>query len=160
MRFFLSRLVAVLLLVSPALAAEPARPASEAIVPWNAPVLLVRDLDRSAAWYEERFGFQRVEDRLDGTSRSLVLSRGFTLVHLRAQAADVTGSVDEIDLDSRPRLTLHVDDVDAVARELTDDGVELIAMPQDDSDGRRRTAIVADPDGNPIAIEEILPRGT
>jgi catechol 2,3-dioxygenase-like lactoylglutathione lyase family enzyme len=160
MRFFLSRLVGALLLVSPAFAAEHAKPASEAIVPWNAPVLLVRDLDRSAAWYEERFGFQRVEDRLDGTSRSIVLSRGFTFVHLRAQAADVTGRGDETDLDSRPPLTLLVDDVDAVARALTEDEVELVAMPQDDSDGRRRTAIVADPDGNPIAIQEILPPGT
>jgi len=152
-------LLAALVAVAHAFAAEDVKGPGE--VRWSVPVLLVRDLDRSARWYETYLGFEHVSDRVDGDARSIILSRGLTLVHLRAQAAEITGSVDAGGkLNSRGRLILLVADVDALISELQGRDLAVIAMPQDDDDGRERTAAIADPDGNRILLKEPLPPGS
>ncbi|HEV2558591.1 MAG TPA: VOC family protein [Microvirga sp.] len=146
---------------TPAACVEDVKSPTGAATHWNVPALLVRDLDRSAAWYEGYLGFARVSERLDGEARSLVLSRGTTLLHLRAMAVDVTGSIGAAPTErARRALTLLVGDVDETVAELQDRGLELLSTPQDDDEGRYRTATITDPDGNPILLSEPLPPGS
>lgn len=156
------RLVALLLaalsVVPPAASVEDMKSPAD-LLHWSAPTLLVSDLDRSASWYQAHLGFGRVADRLDGTSRSIVLARGPALVHLRAQSAETIGGVEaSTGLAGRRRLTLLVADVDTLVADLREQGLEIVAVPQDD-DGRHRSAMIADPDGNPILLTEPLQPG-
>ena len=154
---------ALALLSAPVLAVEDlsARPASEAQgVRWSSPVVLVADVDASAAWYERSLGFRRIGERVDGTSRTVLLSRGVTVISLRPLAVETTGSVAVRGPSVRADLTLLVDDVDAAVAMLQDEGVPVLSSPQDDRDGRYRLAAIADPDGNPITLREPLPSGS
>jgi catechol 2,3-dioxygenase-like lactoylglutathione lyase family enzyme len=156
---------ALFVALSPVLALEdtagvrPAKPAP--VLPWSTPVLLVGDLDAAAQWYQTHLGFQTVSDRMDGAAHSLLLSRQNTLVHLRARAVDVTGATEAAGTGGRhQRLSLLVDDVDALVADLQDAGVLVLALPEDDHDGRYRIARITDPDGNEVVLREPLPPGT
>ncbi len=130
-----------------------------AALPWSSPVLLADDPDEAAAWYRRALGFEPAGERIDGTSRILLLSRGLSVVSLRPLAVDVTGSVGK-PVKVRQALTLFVDDVDATTAALAADGATILAMPQDSPDGRNRIARILDPFGNRVVLEEPLPRGS
>lgn len=154
---------ALTLLPGPVLGLEdmPTRPQSETQgVRWSSPVVLVSDVEASAEWYERTLGFKRVGERVDGTSRTILLSRGLTVISLRPSAVETTGSVAVGRPSVRADLALLVEDVDAAVATLQDEGVPVLSWPQDDRDGRYRLAAIADPDGNPVTLREPLPPGS
>jgi catechol 2,3-dioxygenase-like lactoylglutathione lyase family enzyme len=154
-------LSAIALLSAPVLCREGAAapPPANAALTWNSPVLLVEDLDEAVSWYAQALGFEKVGERIDGTSRMLILSRGMTVLSLRP-SVETTGSVARGPSRLRPDLTLLVDDVDAEVARLQDEGVTVLSWPEDDSQARDRLALIADPYGNRIVLREPLPPGS
>jgi predicted enzyme related to lactoylglutathione lyase len=137
-----------------------AAPASAAeALPWSSPVLLAEDPEEAAAWYRRALDFEPSGERVDGTSRILLLSRGLTVVSLRPLAVETTGSVGK-PVKVRAALTLFVEDVDSAVAKLGKEGAAVVSMPQDSADGRLRIARIVDPFGNRVVLEEPLPRGS
>ena len=156
-------LVAALLLfpLSARCVEDEARPAETAAAELRvaAPFVVARDVDAAARWYEERLGFERVGERLEGGARSLILSRGMALLQVRPSAVETTGAVAP-PRPGRAGVTILVDDVDATAAALQEAGIEILTWPEDAPDGRDRIARIRDPDGNRVTLREPLPPGS
>lgn len=118
--------------------------------------LIVGDLERAKAFYQEVFGLPlQHEDeetamfRFDGTY--VFLQRGFV------QRVDPDGDVLGLARTGVGQFVIFVDDVDAVGAELADRGVEVISGPTDREWGMR-TLTFADPGGHTWEITQELPR--
>jgi lactoylglutathione lyase len=110
------------------------------------PILEVSDVSRSLRFYTELLGF-RVTFSFDGDDgkpvfASLELDDG-TKMAIGGPKEDVSsGSV---------AIWLYTDDVDATVADLRQEGVEVIAEPEDKPWGER-VASVSDPDGYTIHL--------
>jgi catechol 2,3-dioxygenase-like lactoylglutathione lyase family enzyme len=113
----------------------------------SAITLFVEDLDATKRFYREVFGLPVMFEDDD----SAVFDFGNTIANLlRTTAAGELiepAVVGDRDAGSRFQLTIEVDDVDAICRELAERGVELLNGPMDRPWGVR-TASFRDPAGH------------
>ncbi|MFJ4233423.1 VOC family protein [Cellulosimicrobium cellulans] len=121
-------------------------------------VLLCRDLDASAAFWADGFGFGTL---FRGETE------GFPLLHVGP------GRVDEPGLwlvplpdggaplvrHGLPNLVLYVDDLDATLARLAAVGVEPFVGPDADAESGDRFAHVNDPDGHRVVVVQLGPVG-
>jgi catechol 2,3-dioxygenase-like lactoylglutathione lyase family enzyme len=144
---------------------------------WSAPAPAVAsssaairadDVDATVRWYRDRLGFRVIADQTVVQGRSVVLERGGMLLEVaeaadpaRSQTATVwtqdpetTGSL------AAPVVSLLVDDVDAEVERLRGLGVIVAAEPDDDLEGRFRTAWISDLDKRIVELREPLSGGT
>jgi catechol 2,3-dioxygenase-like lactoylglutathione lyase family enzyme len=109
--------------------------------------LFVDDLPATKAFYENVFGVPTAFEDDDST----VFEFGNILVNLlRTEAAPelvAPAKVGRVEAGVRQQLTIDVDDVDRVCRELVEHGVELLNGPIDRPWGVR-TAAFQDPSGH------------
>jgi catechol 2,3-dioxygenase-like lactoylglutathione lyase family enzyme len=120
----------------------------------GAVTLFVRDLDRTAEFYQEAFGLHA--DRPDPDTAMLKFKNVYVFLHKAAAAQD---PVPEVMAEARKgagQFAIIVDDVDAVCSELTARGVEVITGPADRPWGMR-TVTFADPAGHIWEIAQGLP---
>ena len=123
------------------------------------PIVYASDVERSARFYEDAFGFERTfrwppEGALDYAFLRLgehglgVGVHSAAGAHLGAPAADAP---------ARFELCIYTDDVDAAAERLRHVGAQELLAPQD-MPWNERVAYFADPDGNPIQITAPIAR--
>jgi len=123
-------------------------------------VLFVEDLDRALAFYRDKVGLPvRFQDK--GYAELAVAGSKFVLL-ARSRLPELVGAAHT----GRPAsgaheagVTLLVEDVDRVHRELSGRGVTFLAGPQSRPWGQR-TAYFQDPEGHLIEIATNLPRPT
>ncbi|GAA3276571.1 VOC family protein [Dactylosporangium vinaceum] len=110
--------------------------------------LQVRDLDRAAAFYEERLGLRRAPV---SPPHAVVFATAPVAFAVREPAPGV-----ELDSVERPglgvALWLHADDAQTLHDELAAAGVPIVAPPVDGPFGR--TFTFADPDGYAVTIHD------
>lgn len=116
--------------------------------------LLVADLDRSKAFYQEVFGLTPLDQEQDFALFQLE----DTFFMLRHDPAQQPPGDDVLRLAQRGsgQFAIVVDDVDAVSAELKEHGVTLISGPAD-RDWGMRTMTFADPAGYTWSIAQDLP---
>ncbi len=110
--------------------------------------LLVRDLDRCAAFYRDTLGLEVRETTPD--SVSFRMDNVYFFLQEATSAAEMVSEDParlRIGEGSRVLLAAGVDDVDAAYDELKSRGVEFLRPPTDQPWGLR-TAYFADPEGN------------
>ena len=126
------------------------------------------DVDETVRWYRDMLGFRVIGDRTVVQGRSVVLERrGMLLEVVEAaesgrpltasagvQDPETTGSL------AAPVVSLLVDDVDAEVERLRGLGVIVAAEPDDDLEGRFRTAWISDRDKRIVELREPLSGGT
>jgi catechol 2,3-dioxygenase-like lactoylglutathione lyase family enzyme len=121
-------------------------------------VLFVEDLDRALAFYVDKVGLPvRFQDK----GYAELAAEGSKLALLaRSRVAELTGDAHT----GRPAsgahegsVTLLVEDVNRVHRELAGRGVDFLGAPKDRPWGQR-SAFFHDPDGHLIEIATNLPR--
>jgi catechol 2,3-dioxygenase-like lactoylglutathione lyase family enzyme len=118
--------------------------------------LIVGDLERSKAFYQEVFGLPlQHEDE----ETAMFLFNGTYVFLQRGSAQRVPPESDALRLARRGvgQFVIFVSDVDAVGAELADHGVEVISGPTD-RDWGMRTLTFADPGGHTWEITQELPR--
>ncbi len=98
------------------------------------PILMVADLERSAAFYRDRLGFT-VEYEFEG----------FVSLAVEGGKLGLASSGEPVQAASAA-IWVYTDDVDALFAELTGAGAPVVAAPADQPWGER-LASVADPDG-------------
>lgn len=121
-------------------------------------VLFVEDLDRALAFYRDKVGLPvRFQDK--GYAELAVAGSKFVLL-ARSRLPELVGAAHT----GRPAngaheagVTLLVEDVDRVHRDLTGRGVSFLGAPQNRPWGQR-TAYFQDPEGHLIEIATNLPR--
>ena len=120
------------------------------------PILYARDVEKSAAFYETAFGFERTY-QWPGEGPA-------EFVFLRLEPSGIgIGSADGENVHGGPvapgsgafELCLYVDDMDAVCALLRELGADELRAPVDEPWGERR-AYFADPDGNTIHVAMTL----
>lgn len=110
--------------------------------------LQVRDLERSAAFYQQHLGLVRSEA---GPPRAVV----FDTKPIAFAVRDIVAGVD---LDAAPQpgigtaVWLHAPDAQAIHDDLIDAGVPIVSGPIDGPFGR--TFTFADPDGYQITVHD------
>ncbi|MFG3105549.1 VOC family protein [Streptomyces tendae] len=113
----------------------------------SAITLFTEDLDATKRFYREVFGLPVAFEN----DNSAVFEFGSTVINLLDTTAApelvAPARVARADAGSRLQLTLPVDDVDAMCKELTDRGVTLLNGPMDRPWGIR-TASFRDPGGH------------
>ncbi|MDA5147273.1 VOC family protein [Streptomyces sp. AD681] len=113
----------------------------------SAITLFTEDLDATKRFYREVFGLPVAFEN----DNSAVFEFGSTVINLLDTTAApelvAPARVARPDAGSRLQLTLPVDDVDAMCKELTDRGVTLLNGPMDRPWGIR-TASFRDPGGH------------
>lgn len=122
-------------------------------------VLRSSDVDATAAWYRDQLGFRLVADRPTVKGRVLVLAhRGALLELAEADQPTVPAPTDVETTASVARLPVSVlvADVDAEVARLKSANVLVLSDPDDDLDGRFRTAHVRDGDGRTVELREPL----
>jgi lactoylglutathione lyase len=111
-------------------------------------VLFVADIERTKAFYREKFDLRAAEDDEDGAYFQL---EGASLMLLSKPGAQDLLSNDAVAVDSSlgasSQLVAFVDDVDAAYSDLAARGVEFVREPTDREWGLR-TAHFKDPDGH------------
>jgi len=117
------------------------------------------DFDESVRWYQDKLGFRLVGSQNFVQGRTAVLERsGFLLEvtevdHLLQQFHDphATGGVE---VTRTPVISLIVPDVDEEVDRLSREGVEVLQGPEDELDGRYRTAQIRDNGRHRIELRE------
>jgi catechol 2,3-dioxygenase-like lactoylglutathione lyase family enzyme len=117
--------------------------------------LIVGDLERSKAFYQEVFGLPlQHEDQ-----ETAMFRFGDTYVFLQRGSAQQAGPNDDalrLAKTGVGQFVIFVDDVDAVGSDLGGRGVDLISGPSDREWGMR-TLTLADPGGHTWEITQQLP---
>lgn len=111
----------------------------------NHVLLYVADVERALEFYETRLGFDRIEVSLPGYAR-LVAPEGDATIGLHRISPDATPPGNE-----GVRLYLEVENLDAVCRQLAEQGVAFDQMPEDMPWGWRH-AYLKDPDGHLLSL--------
>ncbi|MBD8078436.1 VOC family protein [Cellulosimicrobium arenosum] len=120
-------------------------------------VLMVRDLDTSAAFWTQGLGFRTLfSGESDGfpllhVGPGEVTDPGLWLVPLPDGAASARRP-------GFPSLVLYVDDLDATLARLAGVGVDPVAGPDTDPDDGDRFAHVLDPDGHRVVLVRLAAR--
>jgi len=122
------------------------------------------DFDESVRWYQDRLGFRLIGAESFVQGRTAVLERsGFLLEitevdHLLPETRDPhaagMGEVTRL-----PVISLLVPDVDEEVARLRKAGVEVLQDPQDELDGRYRTAQIRDNGRHRIELREPIDEG-
>jgi catechol 2,3-dioxygenase-like lactoylglutathione lyase family enzyme len=123
-------------------------------------VLFAEDFDRTLAFYTDQVGLP-VRLRAEGYAEFAVEGAKFALL-ARARVSELVGDRES----GRPApgthegaVTILVEDVDRVYRDMTGRGVPFLGPPQNRAWGQR-TTYFHDPDGHLIEIATNLPRPT
>jgi catechol 2,3-dioxygenase-like lactoylglutathione lyase family enzyme len=121
-------------------------------------VLFVEDFERLVAFYADKVGFP-VRLRAEGYVEFAIEGAKFALL-ARSRVSQVTGDAHA----GRPApgahegaVTILVEDVDRVHRELSARGVPFLGTPQNRSWGQR-SVLFHDPEGHLIEVATNLPR--
>ncbi|MBA1158506.1 VOC family protein [Microvirga mediterraneensis] len=117
------------------------------------------DFDETLSWYQDKLGFRLIGSENFVQGRRAVLERsGFLLEvtevdHLlqQDQDPDATGGVAVTRL---PVISLIVPDVDKEVSRLRKAGVDILQAPEDELDGRFRTAQIRDNGRHRIELRE------
>jgi lactoylglutathione lyase len=107
-------------------------------------ILSVRDVERSARFYEQGFGFQR-------TYRWPPEGDELDYVYLRRQDSGLGLTRSEDERRGGFELCLYVDDADTAAAQLLELGARQISAPADQPWGER-VAYYEDPDGHRLHV--------
>jgi lactoylglutathione lyase len=128
-------------------------------VPRAFPIVYVRDVKRSAAFYADRLGFHEIFRMPPGDEAGYI---GLELEDSRLGIVDEAWPADRIGVrrgdGPRFELWVYVDDVESTIAQLRDGDVPVLAEPEDMPWGERM-AYVGDPDGNPVALASPPPAG-
>lgn len=122
------------------------------------------DFDESLRWYQDILGFRLITTQNFVQGRQAVLERSGSLLevteadHVLADAQDphATGG---FPVTAVPLISLLVSDVDEEVTRLRKAGVEILQEPQDQLDGRYRTAEIRDNGRHRIELREPLDEG-
>lgn len=116
----------------------------------SAVVLSVRDVERSLAWYREKFGFQRFFDDAPNSKATVIGTNGITLAlnPLKAPRAATNVETDRQACVQLFSLEIAETDLCRVADEFAEDHeiIELNDHP------KYKSRIVEDPDGHAIEL--------
>nr|WP_246216062.1 VOC family protein [Microvirga makkahensis] len=116
------------------------------------------DFDESVRWYRDKLGFRMIGSTSFVQGRTAVLERsGFLLEiaevdHVPHETGDPQGSSPGVT--PIPVISLLVPDVDKEITRLRKAGVEVLQDPQDELDGRYRTAQIRDNGRHRIELRE------
>jgi catechol 2,3-dioxygenase-like lactoylglutathione lyase family enzyme len=117
------------------------------------------DFDESVRWYQDKLGFRLIGSENFVQGRTAVLERsGFLLEitevdHLLQESRDPHGT-GGVEVTRLPVISLLVPDVDEEIARLSKEGVEVLQDPQDELDGRYRTAQIRDNGRHRIELRE------
>lgn len=117
------------------------------------------DFDESVRWYEDKLGFRLISSQNFVQGRTAVLERrGFLLEvtevdHLLPPTQDPHATAG-VEVTRVPVISLLVPDVDKEIEHLRKAGVEVLQDPQDELDGRYRTAQIRDNGRHRIELRE------
>jgi len=122
------------------------------------------DYDESIRWYQDKLGFRLIADRDFVQGRTAVLERSGFLLEITEVDHVLQGTSDSyptgrIEVTRTPVITLLVNDVDKEVQRLRKAGVEVLVDPQDELDGRYRTAQIRDNGRHRIELREPLHDG-
>lgn len=135
--------------VAPAHAASEPRPSSASI--------RTPDFDESVQWYQDKLRFRLIGSQSLVPGRRAVLERsGFLLEineadHILPSEPDTTAAVQ---VTKAPVVSMLVPDVDQEIERLRKAGVEILQNPEDELDGRFRTAQIRDNGRHRIELRE------
>lgn len=124
---------------------------------WDHIGIRVHDFDRSMAFYEA-LGFKLEIDHNDDRAYEIVNEHGIRLNLIVNASYDSAGA--NILLDEKIRHPGHthpawiVDDLDVIAKIISDNGFEITEGPKEVE--RRRYLFIRDPDGNVLEFDELL----
>jgi lactoylglutathione lyase len=107
------------------------------------PIFHTPDLERAAAFYSERLGFEE-RYRVPGFVALVLGSFSLGL----AESSELAPA-------GRVALWLYTDDVNAEIEALREAGVEVVKEPEDQEWGERMASVL-DPDGNEICLGQRL----
>jgi len=163
-----SALLFVSVLAAGSFALPPAWSAPAPAVAASSAAIRTGDVDETVRWYRDVLGFRVIADRTLVQGRSVVLERGGMLLEVaeaaettRAQTASArTQDPETTAAFAAPILSLLVDDVDAEVERLRGLGAIVAAEPDDDLEGRFRTAWISDRDKRIVELREPLSGGT
>jgi len=136
---------------APGQAAAPARTSSTSI--------RTPDFDETVRWYQDKLGFRLIGSTNFVQGRTAIMERsGFLLEvtevdHLLQPTQDphATGGVEVTRV---PVFSFLVPDVDREVERLRKEGVEILQNPEDELDGRYRTAQIRDNGRHRIELRE------
>lgn len=135
-------------LIFPGFARVGAQPASGSAA--RSTSIRTPDFDESVRWYQDKLGFRLISSTSFVQGRTAVLERsGFLL-----EIAEVDHVLPEADWPSTPAISLIVPDVDKEIARLRKAGVDVLQDPEDDLDGRYRTAEIRDNGRHRIELRE------
>lgn len=135
--------------MAPAYATSEPRPSSASI--------RTPDYDESVKWYQDKLGFRLIGNQSLVPGRRAVLERsGFLLEinevdHILPSEPDTTAAVQ---VTKAPVVSVLVPDVDREIERLRAAGVEILQNPEDELDGRFRTAQIRDNGRHRIELRE------
>jgi catechol 2,3-dioxygenase-like lactoylglutathione lyase family enzyme len=117
------------------------------------------DFDESVRWYQDKLGFRLIGSENFVQGRTAVLERSGSLLeitevdHLLQPPSDphATGGVEATPF---PVISVIVPDVDKEIERLRKAGVEVLQNPEDELDGRYRTAQIRDNGRHRIELRE------
>ena len=117
---------------------------------FSAVVLAVRDVERSAAWYKEKFGFEKLYDDAPN-SPGVVIGRDG--IELCLNPLDDPGSATDVDTKHQACIQLFClevedSDLERIAEEFAEDH-DIVVL---DEHPKYRSRIVEDPDGHSIEL--------
>jgi len=122
--------------------------------------LLVLDYRTSFYFYTELLKFKCMWGDLESGYADLKTGNTLIALYSRSQMADAIGTADlpsKAESQDAFSIVLEVESVDAVAKSLKTNGIELETEPEDRPEWGIRTAHLRDPDGNLLELYEMLP---
>ena len=113
-------------------------------------VLSVKDVDRTLAWYRQKFGFEKLYDDAPNSKGIIIGTNGITLGLNPLNDPNNATDVDTARQVCLQLFCLEVDeaDLDRVAAEFPED-TDIVAL---DDHPKYRSRIVEDPDGHSIEL--------
>ena len=126
--------------------------------------IVVRDIDRSAAWYERHLGFRRVyEYGFPGVKAMFIANGDIRLELFETQGAlpmapERSAAPTNLKIGGINHVALAVDDLDAAVEELKAGGVRVASEPREVPDGHGdRFAFIHDNEGMLVELFESGP---
>jgi catechol 2,3-dioxygenase-like lactoylglutathione lyase family enzyme len=115
----------------------------------HAPCLMVTDVVKSRSYYADRLGFR--SPRLWGDPPTFCIAQRDGLELMLAQVDHGKSVHPNAENDGRIDVYFWVNDADALHRELTGKGADVVCAPDDQPYGMREF-LVRDPDGHMLAF--------